>query len=120
MYPVSADDSLRNAFVSFLKPDGTVVGGGALVTDEGGHVFVLTCAHVVNMALSRAQFASDKPTSNSVTIAFPAVPGQRRFASVIGWWPARSLRDEEGILSGTERRWRGDIATLRVTAPCPG
>ncbi len=120
MYPVSADDSLRNAFVSFLKPDGTVVGGGALVTDEGGHVFVLTCAHVVNMALSRAQFASDKPTSNSVTIAFPAVPGQRRFASVIGWWPARSLRDEEGILSGTERRWRGDIATLRVTAPLPG
>ncbi|MFB7609543.1 hypothetical protein [Streptomyces gardneri] len=63
MYPVSADDSLRTAFVSFLKPDGTVVGGGVLVTDENAVVSVLTCAHVINMALGRHQFASDKPTS---------------------------------------------------------
>ncbi|WP_432079671.1 NACHT domain-containing protein [Streptomyces sp. YPW6] len=119
MYPVSADDSLRTAFVSFLKPDGAVVGGGVLVTDENAVVSVLTCAHVINMALGRHQFASDKPTSDSVTVAFPSVPGQRCSAHVTGWWPARSLRDEEGTFSGTERRWRGDIATLRVTDALP-
>lgn len=119
MYPVSADDSLRTAFVSLLKPDGTVVGGGVLVTDENAVVSVLTCAHVVNMALGRHQFASDKPASDSVTVAFPSVPGQRCSAHVTGWWPARSLRDEEETLSGTERRWRGDISTLRVADALP-
>ncbi|MFM9373179.1 NACHT domain-containing protein [Streptomyces sp. Da 82-17] len=119
MFPVSADDSLRTAFVSFLKPDGTVVGGGVLVIDENAVVSVLTCAHVVNMALGRHQFASDKPTSDFVTVAFPSVPGQRCSAHVTGWWPARSLRDEEGTLTGRERRWRGDIATLQVTDALP-
>ncbi|MGX1851701.1 NACHT domain-containing protein [Streptomyces sp. NPDC055299] len=119
MYPVSADDSLRAAFVSLLKPDGTVVGGGVLVPDDSDQVSVLTCAHVVNMALARHQFASEKPTSDSLTVAFPSVPGQRRSATVTGWWPARSLRDDDGTLSGTERRWRGDIAMLRVTDGLP-
>ncbi|MFF9784250.1 trypsin-like peptidase domain-containing protein [Streptomyces nigrescens] len=119
MHPVSADDSLRTAFVSFLKSDGTVAGGGVLVSDDGGNVSVLTCAHVVNMALGRHQFAAEKPTSDRVTVAFPSAPGQRAPAGVIGWWPARSLREKEGMVAGTEQRWRGDIALLNVTDDLP-
>ncbi|MGW3231472.1 trypsin-like peptidase domain-containing protein [Kitasatospora sp. NPDC001095] len=116
VYPPTADEPIRSAFASVLQPDGRVVGGGVLVASaEPGQVEILTCAHVVNLALGRGQFAVEEPNeADTVTVAFPVAPGVRARARVSGWWPARSLGGAGSRLRSTDQRWRGDIALLRV------
>lgn len=120
MHPVTADEALRAAFVSFLKHDGkTVVGGGVLIVGEDQRALVLTCAHVVNTALGRDQFETSEPRNERVIVAWPAAPGAREDGRVVGWWPARSLRDADGVATSNDRRWRGDVALLEVGEALP-
>jgi CheY-like chemotaxis protein len=79
--------------------DGEVVGAGFLV----GERLVLTCAHVVNIALGLPQDAQNLPKTD-VQVDFPLVaPGQLLSACVNRWQPA------------------ADVAGLKLTqAPPPG
>lgn len=65
-----------------LSADGTVCGAGAAVGDV-----VLTCAHVVNVALGKEQLADARPTE-AVKLDLPGSGGRRRCAAdIVRWYP---------------------------------
>ncbi|MBD6621224.1 SUMF1/EgtB/PvdOfamily nonheme iron enzyme [Komarekiella sp. 'clone 1'] len=72
---------LTSAIVRICKANGEVVGAGFLVSQK----HVLTCAHVVNAALSRSLAATENPTCE-VYLDFPLVaPRQILKAQVVCW-----------------------------------
>jgi len=75
--------------------------GGALLVDEK---HLVTCAHVVNTALSRRPGDTRIPDS-PVTVVFPYADDVQRSAVVTAWWPVGD-RD-------------GDVAVLRVLEGAP-
>ena len=69
----------------FLAPDGRVAGLGVLV----GHREIVTCAHVVNVALALDRHSQDQP-SGLVAVDFPLLPGTTRglgpFRAQVACW----------------------------------
>ncbi|MDH6130964.1 hypothetical protein P3T37_000331 [Kitasatospora sp. MAA4] len=114
-----ADEGLWAAFVTLLAEDGRVVGGGVLTHIADDTIAVLTCAHVVNLALpGRDVFEQSHPGEATVRLAFPAAPGTQSSATVEHWWPARSLTDVNfAPVRGKDRRWSGDLAVLKIAGP---
>jgi len=84
---------LKPAIVRILKPDGTTVGTGFLVTDDG---LIATCAHVV-------QGAGAGP-GDTVRVAFHATAEEREAQVEPAWW---RVPDAE------------DVAILRLERPLP-
>ncbi|MEU3579895.1 trypsin-like peptidase domain-containing protein [Streptomyces globisporus] len=101
---LSADEALHAAVVRIGGANGTVAGGGFLVTADR----VLTCAHVVSDALGRAR---DLPVAAGaeVLIDFPLADGagERVVAEVEQWIPE-------------EPQQHGDLAVLRLREAVPG
>ncbi|MGW4839459.1 S1 family peptidase [Streptomyces globisporus] len=101
---LNADEALHAAVVRIGGANGTVAGGGFLVTAER----VLTCAHGVSDALGRAR---DLPVAAGaeVLIGFPLADGaaERVVAEVGQWIPE-------------EPQQHGDLAVLRLRGAVPG
>ena len=76
---------LPDAFVvRILRSDGEVAGVGTLVGDRR----ILTCAHVVNVALGAEPLAQARP-DGEVLVDFPLVaPGMEPLAARVGAWVA--------------------------------
>ena len=78
----------HSAIVRLFTPDGEIAGLGVLVTAQK----VLTCAHVVNVALGVAnRYESDTPElTRLMRLEFPFVKGAPRFTATLvegGWAP---------------------------------
>ena len=59
-------EQLKPAIVRIFNPFDEIVGGGFLVS--GRHI--VTCAHVVNLAVRRSKSDTDKP-DGEITLDFP-------------------------------------------------
>ncbi|MEU5691141.1 trypsin-like peptidase domain-containing protein [Actinosynnema sp. NPDC020468] len=75
------DGSLPPSVVRLVTTDGHTAGTGVLV----GSAQVLTCAHVVNLALGLDHRSVDRPTT-PIRVEFP-LSGDARLASVTQWTP---------------------------------
>ncbi|GAB2701958.1 VMAP-C domain-containing protein [Kitasatospora kifunensis] len=99
------------AVVSVLRVD-KPVGAGVLLTGET----VLTCAHVVNDALSRHQFDTEHPGAGRLRLALTLPGGRiRRVGARVATWIAprgsRGGRVAQGAVA-----WEGDLAVLVIDA----
>ncbi|MER5865804.1 trypsin-like peptidase domain-containing protein [Kitasatospora sp. NPDC002040] len=95
-------------------------GGGLLVAGDR----VLTCAHVVNLALGRPQFAQQPPPERAgvvdgIVVALPGrAPGGGRFRVALeSWLPGQS--GDRAAQEG-DHEWSGDLALLRIVDQLPG
>lgn len=98
--------ALESALVRILRIEGELrrpVGAGFLVTPK----HILTCAHVVNTALGRKQYAADQPDAE-IFLDFPLLR-----ATILHWFPV-----QENAAVGD----REDIAVLQLLSdiPLPG
>ncbi|MCX4735085.1 NACHT domain-containing protein [Streptomyces sp. NBC_01363] len=118
---MEADDPLWGAFVTVLASDGRVVGGGVYAhCGDPDRATLLSCAHVINLALGRDEFTAQPPGPAEVTLSFPAVPAAQVTARVSRWWPATGLTEPSGPpVPGRDGRWAGDLAELQSAAPLP-
>ncbi len=89
------------AIVQICKAGGQIVGVGFAVTKR----HILTCAHVVNVALNQKKEDHTQP-SEEVTITFPFLNEASTTAKIVYWKPPQSARIVEE-----------DIAGLELTAP---
>jgi trypsin len=85
---------------------------------------VLTCAHVVNVALGRDRAAQDRPAVE-VTVAFAVGDDPPQPALVQRWWPPPRTgaigNDIAGlVLTGTELPAGATPARLAANPPAPG
>lgn len=115
-----ADAALWAAFVTVLAPDGRVVGGGVytrLGSAEAPPV-LLTCAHVVNLALGLDEGSASRPES-VVRLVFPGVPGATVRARVVQWWPKLLAEAGSASVCRSHDRWTGDLAVLEALDPLP-
>ncbi|WP_431883615.1 trypsin-like peptidase domain-containing protein [Micromonospora gifhornensis] len=105
----SAGATMTPALVRLLEGDGTACGLGLLVTGRQ----VVTCAHVVNLALGLPHEATDQP-GTPVQLDFPFIaPGQRYTAEVVAWQP--SYPDGSGDIAGL----RLHVDPPEGVKPCP-
>ena len=91
-----------NWLVRIIGLDGVVKGAGFLVDQS----HILTCAHVVNQALSLSPDNADRP-DEAISIDFPFLPSAARLSATVahnGWIPTRV--DDQG-----------DIAVLELDRP---
>ncbi|CAG7645753.1 NACHT domain-containing protein [Actinacidiphila bryophytorum] len=111
---LEADDRLRSALVTVHTPTGQVAGGGVYVRPgpPGTAPVLLTCAHVVSLALGRDGLTELPPQGAHVGLSFPALPGMRAAARVTRWWPPQPAGDVPG-------RWTGDVAVLDAAEALP-
>ncbi|MFD6742400.1 NACHT domain-containing protein [Streptomyces anthocyanicus] len=118
---MEADEPLWSAFVTILANDGRVIGGGVYAhCGNPDRPSLLTCAHVVNLALGFDEFAVASPGRAEVTLVFPAAPGVRVQARVRRWWPASSLTDPDTAPArGRDGRWAADLAELEPVTVLP-
>src|SRR5688572_30115781 len=99
------DGSLPTSVVRLLDARGGTVGAGVVL---GGHV--VTCAHVVNLALGRDERSPEQP-SGTITVDFPALDGTQDGTTVtarVHTWA--SPPPEEG-------RPGDDVAVLELDLP---
>lgn len=75
------DGSLPTSVVRVLDPAGEPVGAGVVLDRH-----VVTCAHVVNLALGLDERSADRP-AGPVTVDFPALGGAPVTAEVGSWSP---------------------------------
>ncbi len=98
-----------------------LAGTGVLVTDD----LVLTCAHVVNVALGRDPERSDRPEKDSfVTIRFNDAPGCSRKATIDSAPNADSANFADSVKDAwsappAQRAKGADICVLRLTKKPP-
>src|SRR6266849_61011 len=98
-------ESLDPSIVCIMGRDGIPVGAGCLLTER----HVVTCAHVVAMAINYDEYAIEKPVEK-VPLEFFANGSDN--ATVEVWWP---VADEgEAPLDG-----RADLALLALSEPLP-
>ncbi|MGV9654159.1 NACHT domain-containing protein [Streptomyces sp. NPDC003554] len=118
---MEADEPLWSAFVTILANDGRVIGGGVYAhCGNPDRPSLVTCAHVVNLALGRDEFAVASPGRAEVTLEFPAAPGVRVQAWVRRWWPASALADPDTApVRGRDGRWAADLAELEPVTALP-
>ncbi|NEO24022.1 trypsin-like peptidase domain-containing protein [Moorena sp. SIO4A5] len=99
---------LRAAIARIRKANGRVVGAGFLVSDQ----HILTCAHVVNAALSRQPSVPDQP-NQEIDLDFPLVAsGNILRGRVVRWIPVQRSSD---ILPKTG----ADIALVELESTLP-
>jgi Trypsin-like peptidase domain len=98
----------RDGFIVRIlhQRSGAAVGVGFVVADRR----LVTCAHVVNVALDRNRLAQDQPPEDvQLMVDFPLLPHERkapaRFCQVKAWMPPRPAA---GGVSG------GDVAGLLI------
>ncbi|MFD6076290.1 NACHT domain-containing protein [Streptomyces hydrogenans] len=118
---IAADEPLWKAFVTVLADDGRIIGGGVYThCGDRDRPALLTCAHVVNLALGRGEFTMEPPGTSDVTLEFPAFPGVYVKAGVRRWWPATGLNDPGAPpVTGRDGRWAADVAELEPRSPLP-
>lgn len=118
---METDEPLWSAFVTILADDGRVIGGGVYVhCGDPDRPSLLTCAHVINLALGRDEFTVVSPGRAEVALEFPAVPGVRVHARVRRWWPACALTDPDSApVRGRDGRWAADLAELEPVMALP-
>ncbi|MGN9759375.1 VMAP-C domain-containing protein [Streptomyces sp. SD31] len=110
----------RPSAVSVRRTADGKTAGAAVVL---GTDTVLTCAHVVNDALGRAQFDPRPPGLDELFVEVNVeVKGARKTerypARVAHWIPPRT-RDGQAVRDG-DLEWLGDLAVLRIDAPPRG
>ncbi|MFJ4622500.1 trypsin-like peptidase domain-containing protein [Streptomyces sp. NPDC088812] len=94
--------------------DGGTAGGAVVLAVDT----LLTCAHVVNVALGRRMFESRVPRLDDVLVDLRGPWRDERFpARVVHWIPPRA--PDGGPVRDGDDEWLGDLAVLRVDAP-PG
>ncbi|MFF3265072.1 hypothetical protein ACFYWO_38655 [Streptomyces sp. NPDC002932] len=118
---MDADEALWRAYVTVLASDGRVIGGGVYAhCGDPGRPSLLTCAHVINLAMGRDEFTEDSPGEAAVALSFPSVPDVRIQARVGRWWPASALTDPNTApVCGQEGRWAADLAELEPLTALP-
>src|SRR5262245_60743061 len=85
-------EQLNPAIVRIFNPSDEIVGGGFLVSDR----HIITCAHVVNLAVNRSKSNTDKP-NGEITLDFPLITADQKLkAEVVGWFPPEELRNLTG------------------------
>src|SRR5262245_1007612 len=95
-------EQLKPAIVRIFNPSDEIVGGGFLVSES----HIITCAHVVNLAIRRSKSDTDKP-DGEIALDFPLIASDRKLkAEVIEWFPPEGLHD----LTGKPQ----DIAVLKL------
>ncbi|AFZ27872.1 Trypsin [Cylindrospermum stagnale PCC 7417] len=93
---------LDSAIVRISKANGQVVGAGFLVSEK----YLITCAHVVNAALSQPLEATEQPTGE-ISLDFPLIqPPEKLKARVIHWYPVKDSTSTSEI---------SDIAVLELS-----
>ena len=96
---------LELSVVRIYSNSGNVIGAGFLVSDK----YILTCTHVVAIALGIPPGTSEMPTG-TVELDFPQVDSkQKLIAKVFFWLPISSDSFES----------QEDIAVLKLEKPCP-
>ncbi|NET61063.1 MAG: trypsin-like peptidase domain-containing protein [Symploca sp. SIO2E6] len=99
---------LTSAIARIRQANGRVVGAGFLVSDK----YILTCSHVINVALGRQINAPDEP-HQEVCLDFPLVTSRKMFRGRVVRWisvqPSSSILPETGA----------DIALLELESPLP-
>jgi hypothetical protein len=103
-----AGDPLRTAVVRIWSAGMTsVVGAGFLISADQ----ILTCAHVVQIALGRGNDNTEPPLGSIVTLDFPLLDDAHTVSAVPEKWnPKPTESTPEGL----------DFALLRLTDPPPG
>ncbi|MBB5806004.1 WD40 repeat protein [Saccharothrix ecbatanensis] len=95
------DGSLPTSVVRLLDARGGTVGAGVVL---GGHV--VTCAHVVNLALGLDERSPEQP-SGTIEVDFPALDGVTATAHVHSWAPPPPEEGQAG----------DDVAVLELHLP---
>ncbi|MGI2904522.1 AAA-like domain-containing protein [Tolypothrix sp. VBCCA 56010] len=96
---------LELSVVRIYSNTGNVIGSGFLVSDK----YILTCSHVVALALQIPAGTSEMPTG-TISFDFPRVDSKQKLtATVVFWLPVNSNPSES----------QEDIAVLRLVNPCP-
>ncbi|KRV51415.1 hypothetical protein AQ490_01260 [Wenjunlia vitaminophila] len=99
--------------VAAAGPNGGTAGAGALLTPRT----VLTCAHVVNVALGEQPFESRHPGEVTLGVTFP-VAGPDRHPARLALWVAPRDRTGGPVPEGA-REWAGDLALLELDEEPP-
>lgn len=105
------DAPVLDAWVSVYGAGAAVPAGAGVVVAPG---VVLTCAHVVNLALGREEFAAAEPTEtdlDGVLLALPALGGAAYQPELLRWEAPR--------LGARPGPWEGDLALLRLPPAAP-
>ncbi|MGW3496539.1 VMAP-C domain-containing protein [Streptomyces sp. NPDC001020] len=106
----------RGALVQVLSKDqARTVGAGVYLLGRS----LLTCAHVVNLALGLRALSPEDPGNVVLDVAFPALPATHTWrARLSAWIPPRSQR--YGPTVDSSLKWDGDLAVLELDeAPPP-
>jgi hypothetical protein len=111
------DSPVRDSRVAIYRLGATdAVGGG--VAMPGG--LVVTCAHVVNLALDREMFCASPPVEPGAVledvVVIPAAGGVGTGSGevrLLEWVPA-SRTDGKPLQAGTQNEWEGDLALLQT------
>ncbi len=119
-WPTVTDRLDSGLAVRVLDAAGRTAGVGVLV----GPQEILTCAHVVNVALGRDRATQDRP-AGEVTVAFAVDDGPPQRALVQRWWPpprTGAIGDDIAglVLTGTELPAGATPARLAANPPAPG
>ncbi|WP_344463603.1 trypsin-like peptidase domain-containing protein [Kitasatospora kazusensis] len=124
------DALVKAAHVALYRSGETRAYGGGLLVDGG---LVLTCAHVVNLALGRPRFAQQPPPArdgavDGLLVALPGGPAAGRFrVAVEEWLPgcredgatARDRPEPPEPAQDGDHEWSGDLALLRLLDALP-
>ncbi|MFB7665492.1 trypsin-like peptidase domain-containing protein [Kitasatospora sp. NPDC056138] len=106
------EQALLDSYASVLDVrSGEVCGGAVLLAEQA----VLTCAHVVNMALHRKGFDPGHPGPVTLRVSFPG--GIEVDGRLDCWIPPRTA--ENGRVPEGAVGWLGDLALLRLAADPP-
>jgi NB-ARC domain/WD domain, G-beta repeat/Trypsin-like peptidase domain len=89
-------EQLKPAIVRIYNPSDEIVGGGFLVSER----HIITCAHVVNLAIRRTKSNTDKP-DGEITLDFPLIAPDRKLkAKVMEWFPEEEFPNLSGKPQG--------------------
>lgn len=104
-FPKNREDSYKAAIARIHGKNGAVVGTGFLVNDN----YLLTCAHVIAVALGCPLMTKEIPSDQKVTVDFPfsSANPEKIQTDVVFWEPVG------------EHKTQGDIAGLRLHGQRP-
>ncbi|MFI9227250.1 VMAP-C domain-containing protein [Streptomyces rimosus] len=100
-----------------------VVHGGTARTAGAGVQLaarsLLTCAHVVNLALGRRPLSPGDPGPVRLEVAFPALSPAPAVRARLTAWVAPRAADGAGPVPDGALEWAGDLAVLELDEPPP-
>ncbi|MBC3843226.1 hypothetical protein GXW82_32540 [Streptacidiphilus sp. 4-A2] len=114
-----ADAPVRDGRVAVYRSGATDAVGGGLALPDG---LVVTCAHVVNLALGLPMFRAQPPVAPGAPlpglVLLPAVgggtaaPADGGAVRLLEWIPA-THPDGRPLTAGSQNEWEGDLALLQ-------